>query len=554
MLKSFDLKQVELELNFKGNIRLSEKKDEFLGLHIFQNFQRQSISIQREYFSQTPCYFQVKNDFLIVSDNLADFSLNLSQISEQETVAYICKGSFTMPHSTFYKNIYTLPVGSFCEISLSEVLINYKKESFSKPSETLLELLRNSIEKYTAPYKRIASHVSGGLDSSGLSAVLATFFHEKKTHFCAVDTGYDTLSEKIYQNSFEKKFKEKISFYSSETHGQDFLYNYAKAFAQPANTITLPYLNINLLQRIKEMGYEALIMGNDGDDVLGHGYEYLDILIQNADIESLRVVLKNITNAEVLSVKYPIWNTFSEQKKYNLTVLFMLSRYRVSSGINIIAFFRICFRLLRGSEGLMTRLIQILRAKFVKKVKSDCFPASHQNTEVGTNTNHQILVNYKSKLGKVPPTAVFEANMISNHFYYNLSKLLGIKILSPFQDEGVLAYCENVPLKEKFGDGYGRAFYRKELSGILPDLIRDRIHKTTFDRWQIDAIKKLLIQSQKSDLSPLLFKFVKQSFVDDTFRSFQNAKDGSITQKSLSMLVYRIINVNIWLLSFSKNE
>jgi asparagine synthase (glutamine-hydrolysing) len=384
--------------------------------------------------------------------------------------------------------VYRVPAGARCIISEKAFHCQYEESVFPKPAESLIQLLKKSIAKQTTEFKKIASHVSGGLDSSGLSSILKMFFEEKHTHFCAVDAGEDTLSEKEFQSDFEAKHKEKIHFYSSETDAFQFLTEYARAFAEPAYSITLPFLNVNLLQELKKQGFDALVMGNDGDSVLGHGYEYLDVLIQNEDVKSLKIAFQNISKANVLSVKYPMWNSFTDNKKYNLTTMFFMARNRLSSGVSFMPFFGLVLRLLHSPRGVFNKSLQTIRGFFNAKIKSEKRP---KNVFQPQADRVEATIKITSE-GKIPEDYQYfssEINMASNHFFYNLSKLIGIKILSPFQDFDLLSYCQHVPLKDKFGDGFGRAFYRKELKGVLPEKIRNRIHKTSFSTWQLNAIK-----------------------------------------------------------------
>jgi asparagine synthase (glutamine-hydrolysing) len=540
------LESLDLNSNEKDFIRLPEKGGEFSGLSISQDTSKKQIILERNIFSTIPVYFKFQNKQVLLSDNLLDFNLSLTDISKEAVVSYILTGAYQKPCASLYSNIYRMPAGAKCVISEKSFHYIFEASIFNPPSESLLSLLEKAISTKTSPYSRIASHVSGGLDSSGLSSILKTFFPEKNTLFCAVDAGVDTLSEKEFQNAFEEKFKEKIHFYSSETDAYQFLTAYALAFAEPAYTITLPFLNINLLEELKKQGIHALVMGNDGDGVLGHGYEYVDVLMQKNDVKSLKTAFENISKANVLSVKYPHWAGFSENKKYNLSAMFFLARHRVSAGISLPSFFVLVLRLLQSPSGVLSKAIQLLSGKF-----NAIF--APLNVPLGLiKEENSSLISISSE-GKIPEEYQYfssEINMASNHFFYNLSKLSNIKIISPFQDFDLLSYCQNVPLKDKFGDGFGRAFYRKELKGILPEKIRNRIHKTSFSTWQLDAIKKLLKQTQVNGISPMLFTFVEQSFVEATFADFERAKEGSPEQKSLSMLVYRILNINIWLGSF----
>jgi asparagine synthase (glutamine-hydrolysing) len=551
VLVFFDLQSLDEDSTKKDFIRLPEMGGGFFGLYISQDFSKKHITAERDIFSNVPVYFRFEKNTsqLVISDNLLDFNLDFSAISVADIHSYICTGTLAFPYSTFYNNVYRIPAGARCIISELAFHCQYKESVFPKPAESLIQLLEKSIAKQIAEFKKIASHVSGGLDSSGLSSILKIFFEEKQTHFCAVDTGVDTLSEKEFQNDFEDKHKEKIHFYSSDTDAFKFLTEYSRAFAEPAYTITLPFLNVNLLQELQKQGYDALIMGNDGDSVLGHGYEYLDVLIQNRDVKSLKIAFQNISKANVLCVKYPKWYSFKENKKYNLTVMFFMARNRLSSGVTFMPFFALVLRLLHSPRGVFTKSLQTIRGIFNAKIKSK---NPSQNAFQFQAGRVEAIIKITSE-GKIPEDYQYfssEINMASNHFFYNLSKLIGVKILSPFQDFDLLSYCQHVPLKDKFGDGFGRAFYRKELKGILPEKIRNRIHKTSFSTWQLNSIKSLLKESQSRGISPLLYKFVEPAFVNDTIAAFENAKEGSQKQKQLSIIVYRILNVNTWLSSF----
>jgi asparagine synthase (glutamine-hydrolysing) len=547
----FDLQSLDVNSNDKDIVRLLEKEGGFFGLYLSQDFSKKQITIERDIFSNGPAYFKFEknNSRVLLTDNLLDFNIDSSAISDSDIHSYFFTGALFAPYSTFYNNIYRVPAGSKCTITENSFHCKYEESYFPNTSDSLINLLKKSIAKQTTEFKKIASHVSGGLDSSGLSSILITFFSEKNTHFCAIDAGEDTLSEKEFQNDFEEKFTEKIHFYSSETDAFQFLSDYSQAFAEPAYSIALPFLNVNLLTELKKQGYDALVMGNDGDSVLGHGYEYLDVLIQNRDVKSLKIAFQNISKANVLSVKYPKWYSFTENKKYNLTVIFFMARNRLSSGVSFMPFFGLVLLLLHSPRGVFTKSLQTIRGFFNAKIKSKKLA---QNVFQPQADRVEATIKITSE-GKIPEEYQYfssEINMASNHFFYNLSKLIGVKILSPFQDFDVLSYCQHVPLKDKFGDGFGRAFYRKELQGILPEKIRNRIHKTSFSTWQLNSIKKLLKETQIQGVSPLLYNFVEEDFIKATFADFENAQDGSQKQKQLSMLVYRILNINIWLSSF----
>jgi asparagine synthase (glutamine-hydrolysing) len=550
VINTFDFKSVDIKSIGDNIFHLSEMGGGFCSIYISQIIPNLEICIVKDIFFKIPFYFSFsESGILQFSDNLKNFNCSINTISDIDIVSYIHTSNFHSKSATVFKEVFTIPSGAHCFISLGKIRFVFEEAPLENKNKTVLDALKLSMENQVSSFKAIASHVSGGLDSSGLSSILKTYFTDKKIHYCAVDAGECTLPEIPYQMDFEEKFTEKVHLYPAEINEFAFLEEYSNKFAEPLQTYGLPFLNINLVNNIKKKGYDALVVGNAGDNILGHGFEYINTLLKKGDFINLRKAFSTISEADVLDVLYPKWSNFSPPKKYNLTASFFLFRHRASSKIG---FIRTLYSLIK----LSTFHLSIFNILFLKLVSTKKFFIRKYSKKENNYINvkpvfkSSLVKETKGQQTEKHSNYCSEISMQANYFFYNLSKLTGVSILTPFQDLGVLSYCQHVPLKDKFGEGFGRAFYRKELQGILPEKIRNRIHKTSFSTWQLNSIKSLLKESQSRGISPLLYKFVEPAFVNDTFTAFENAKEGSQKQKQLSILVYRILNVNIWLSSF----
>lgn len=112
--------------------------------------------------------------------------------------------------STFYQNIYTLPKGSFLEISTASphpkihtyYKLSYRKDDAVKRPEEAVEafkpLFTNAVSRCMQGYRNIGCHLSGGLDSSSVAMVASQILQADNRTLTAFGLvpSYDTSRSK----------------------------------------------------------------------------------------------------------------------------------------------------------------------------------------------------------------------------------------------------------------------------------------------------------------------------------------------------------------------
>lgn len=553
-----------IELNFleiiQGNYRFDKFSEgfknkslhEFLSEPIIENptfaykwfVEEKMFVLKRNIFSLTPIFFTFNQDKYFKSStsikdlyNTVDLSVNHFYID-----SYIYESHEIIPHQTLFSNIFQLPPACILIVEPHKISLKYEEFNFYSNSNNIYQALKKSIGSSVDKYQNIASHVSGGLDSTGLSSILQKDFAHKNLQFCIVDTSYDSVSEDEYQKAFTTKYQKQVVKYDPGKSVLDFTKAYIEftgVFPQLAN---VPTVNTNLIESLKNQGFEALIIGEAGDGIIGHGKEHLHYLQKLKDKQNLQKTFENFAKGNVLKDKYLNWNTFSANKKYNLVMFFFMFK-NLKKDIFNLKHWLFLFKLSRGFQGFYEYFQKIISNKRAQiKLKS--------NNEY-SKPNECII--YENKPIKAYQDFLSYHMGHIYHFYYNLSQMFKIDIVMPFLNHDVLSYTINKTAEEKFGLGYTRNYYRKEMDGILPPEVQWRIDKAAFDEYFLEEVYKYYLDSE-ANISAKLYRFVNEKSLKALFSEFKNIKHDTLRFRNLAFFLYRVLNINTWLLSIEKNE
>ncbi|MGL4631250.1 MAG: asparagine synthase-related protein, partial [Leadbetterella sp.] len=197
----------------------------------------------------------------------------------------------------------------------------------------------------------------------------------------------------------------------------------------------------------------------------------------------------------------------------------------------------------RGLSGILT---------FIRNISFLSYFGISKRTKSARRTPEYIKFEKK----EVPELKDILSKESSHYFIYKdyLHKKLNIKYITPFLDRDVLAYCMGKSFEEKLGDGSGKFYYRNEMKDILPEKVRTRIYKTTFDLYNIQATEKLIIDSKSFGFSENLFKFVKRDKLESKIKIFFDLDPKSTEKRFLSNELFRIMCVNIWLIAVERKN
>ncbi len=129
-------------------------------------------------------HFDKKNNIFAFASELKSISIlpNLDKKINWEAWNVFLRLGFFIDNDTFYKDVFFLPQASILRYDMKEVKIeNYwdstqiiAKKTFNEPEDTeqLVSLFKQSMNRRIIPGRKVAVFLSGGLDSSGISAEL----------------------------------------------------------------------------------------------------------------------------------------------------------------------------------------------------------------------------------------------------------------------------------------------------------------------------------------------------------------------------------------------
>lgn len=505
--------------------------------------ERKELVLKRDIFGSIPLFFCWGcNKKIYVSDSLTDFQNKVFfDINICRILTYLENDDNFLKelgHQTFFENIYQVPPGCAVIIDNDSVVVRYSEYRYLELKKgNLLNSLTKVLDERLPRNEKVAVHVSGGIDSTGIACVLESK-NPMSTNFmyCGTDCGFDSTSEYKYQNAFEVRYGKKIELFSSESCLIELTKKYVSVACQPPllfNTIALFEETLNALE---SRGVLTLVTGFGGDQVLDHGFDYIKTLISKRKIQEIRSIVGFLTVKEILSNNYKNWAALSFKEKYNLTLQHFVFPIRgiYSGNLKLIDFINsggnFFFFIKSSVRAVVNKVLKVnpLRSNWV--IKKDI---ARFNVEFPKHDIHHKVRNMAT------------SNM--NETFLNLERIFGVKIIRPYLDSRIYAASIAYTLEERFGMGVGRKHFRTELNSILPDVIRNRILKTSFNEYFVSEISNFLQQVGEIPSDHQIWEFLRK-------KEFRKHKE-IITNKDIFYLdkvvsahyLHKVLNIKLWL-------
>ncbi len=276
------------------------------GMFAIAIIKNDKVYLFRDRFGKKPLFFaKTKNSFIFASEMKAiKFHIDKLHLNDDALLSYLSFLSAISPHS-FYKEIKKLPPATYLifENNHYEIKSYYspldEKVSIFTKEEALKEIeekLISSIQKRLLSEVEIGALLSGGVDSSLISAIVQKEFYQNKKlkTFSIGYDGYYAYDERDYAKDVAKQIGSE--HYEVSLNKKEFLENIERVLYhldEPINDPAAIPLYI-LTSKIKDLGIKVLLSG-EGSDELFFGYrqyfEYLDI--EKASELKYRSWLKN---------------------------------------------------------------------------------------------------------------------------------------------------------------------------------------------------------------------------------------------------------------------
>ncbi|BAF70754.1 asparagine synthase (glutamine-hydrolyzing) [Nitratiruptor sp. SB155-2] len=248
------------------------------GMFALAVLDRDRLYLAKDIFGKKPLYYYFDHNLFIFSSEIKAIKAYLGSVkyNQKALSCYLSFGSIPNEH-TFYKGIYKLLGGQ--ELILDCQSRKFQVRPFATPLQRgkvpLKEVLLQSVKKRLQGDFEVASLLSGGVDSSFVSAAAK----EMQGYLATYSIGYE---EKRYS---ELRYARMVASHIGSEHTEvvmtkeDFfetLYKVVEHFDEPVGDSASVPLYF-LMKRIKKDGFRIVLSGEGGDEIFLGYRQYFEM-------------------------------------------------------------------------------------------------------------------------------------------------------------------------------------------------------------------------------------------------------------------------------------
>lgn len=314
--------EVILKAYHKWGINAIHKFNGMFAIVIYDK-KKQNLTLIRDRAGVKPLYYFYKNGLFLFSSELKSFHKHLNfkkDINLDALALFFCFGYIPQPYSIF-KNTNKLKAGHYCILDLKtkkleeykywDVLDFYSKPklniSFQEAIEETEALLRSAFEYRMISDVPVGIFLSGGYDSSTVTAILQKEISEKIKTF-TIGFYEDKFNEAHYAKKIAKYLgTEHTEYYCTYKEALDIIPTlpniYDEPFGDPSSIPTI------LVSRITRKKVKVSLSADGGDEIFG-GYKkytqavrFFEFLSKLPLKGKLLKILPNMNNKVFLSKK-----------------------------------------------------------------------------------------------------------------------------------------------------------------------------------------------------------------------------------------------------------
>ena len=503
----------DTEVLLNSYIYYKEKAVEKLnGIFSFAVFDKKenTIFLARDQMGVKPLFYSIKNNNIIFASEIKAILCHPDIkpiVDEKGLTELFALGPARIPGSGVFKDIKEIPPAHYMIINKDNcILKEYWDVKAEENTETLEEIINHTRTLLIDAIKRqlvgdvpLCTFLSGGLDSSAISAIVSNEFKKKNKILTTYSIDYEDN---------DKYFKSSLFQPTSDEYWAEEM---AKFIGSNHKTVTLNH---------KNLAY-ALYNATEAND-----------LPQMADVDSsLFLFCKEVRKDFVISLSgecadelfggYP-WFTRTELKYANT---FPWSRF-INDRLSILN---------DGVKKLeLEELSQAMYKNTLKKVP-------HLNNEDKEDFRMRELFYLNIKW--------FMITLLNRKDRMSMANSLEVRV--PFADINLAQYAFNIPSKIKLLEGREKGLLRKSLEGILP---RDIIYrkKSPYPKTHnpiyteiVCSIMKNILNNKTSPILSLIDKEKVRKIVKTKGSSYKVPWYGQLMTGP--QLIAYLIQVNYWL-------
>lgn len=237
--------------------------------------QRKTVFLARDRSGIKPLYFSLTNEGFVFSSEIKAIKDEYSHINQDAVILYLLLGSVPEP-MTIYQDIEAFPAGCFAtyenkKLSITQYDTYTYEPKINKSREEIIKdvhnLMHTSIERELVSDAPIGTFLSGGIDSSVITAIASKYRSNIQTLSLVFDE--KNLSEEFYQNLIVERYNTNHTKYLvNENVFLDGIHNFLDTMEQP----TIDGLNTYFVsQAAVESGLKTVLSGVGADEIF-YGY------------------------------------------------------------------------------------------------------------------------------------------------------------------------------------------------------------------------------------------------------------------------------------------
>lgn len=468
------------------------------------------VLLARDAMGVKPLFYTIKNGNFIFGSEIKTLLAHPqveAEVDKDGLTELFALGPAVSPGSGLYKNIKEVKPASYIVVTKEDLHEKeYWKltakdftESETQSVEHVRELLTDAIKRQLVGDVPLCTFLSGGLDSSAISAIAAEEYKKKNKQLTTYSIDYEDndkyFESSLYQPTSDQYFAEKMSKILNTNHRtvtlkQKDLVDYLKEATIGRDLPGMADVDSSLYLFCKEVkkDFVVALSGECADELFG-GYPWF-------------------TNEELINAKTFPWSRFINDRR------------------------------------------DILNSSF-KNLKIEDFANENYNQTLKSvpHLDGESKLDHRMRELFVLNLRWFMVNLLNRKDRMSMANSLEVRV--PFADIRLVEYAFNIPTSIKLLGGREKGLLRKSLEGLLPEEIIYRkkspfpkTHNPIYTEMVCGLMNGILEDSNSPILSIIDEKKVKE-IVDSRGSAYKTPWFGQLMTGP--QLIAYLIQINTWL-------
>ncbi|WP_310590308.1 asparagine synthase C-terminal domain-containing protein [Dyadobacter pollutisoli] len=406
----------------------------------------------------------------------------------------------------------------------------------------------------------VGSHLSGGMDSSSISSFARKLFPLKEFHTFYGAPNTQFASENEYAQAVADHIGSIHHEIAPQHNDFDLLTKYTSIYGHPETMILSPALQGSLLEAAHSHRCTTLLIGHDGDSIVGNGFDYLIELFRKRKWAELKELLAQRTQNPSFLRLFKNWNTLDEDEKLQAVYHDFFGRrfQEVAVTASIKELFTLFTDVKRNFNistlHFLKRGLNSIIHKFLDKpipnslVKASARNSNREKSKLNKTLSESLSKNLEEKYMH-SFSSVYNAQSITiNEEFFALGNHYNMQASLPFFNKELFELCMSVPSKLKLGDGIGRQHFREAMKGSLPEQVRTRRDKAVFGSYGRLAARRLfrdaegLLQNEENQV----WDFIDKVEFNKIVKILHDDNQKPLTYAISQFHILRTISLAVW--------